>query len=177
MFDNIVNKQQMIHMAAEVVILLGVIIYFNQKNRKLSNQIEDLIQRVEEQEDIIQKHDQLIQTISTFLNNLNSAPVCKPVINASPRKQQGVTFETTPVITSHTNIPAPTISVPTPTPTPAPTISVPTPTPTPMPTISVPVPTPTISVPENQIDLDSEIVDELNELEVLDNEEAQKNAK
>ena len=154
----------MIHMAAEVVILLGVIIYFNQKNRKLSNQIEDLIQRVEEQEDIIQKHDQLIQTISTFLNNLNSAPVCKPVINASPRKQQGVTFETTPVITSHTNIPAPTISVP-------------TPTPTPMPTISVPVPTPTISVPENQIDLDSEIVDELNELEVLDNEEAQKNAK
>jgi len=158
MFETIVNKQQMIHMAAEIVILLGVIIYFNQKNRKLANQIEDLIQRVEEQEDIIQKHEQLIQQISTYMISINkSTYIPKPVINASTRKQPEVVFATqsAPVARSPTSVPpvlAPVLA-------PAPVVNK--------------VLTPIL---ENEIDLDSEIQDELNELEVLDNEEAQKNA-
>ena len=167
----------MIHMAAEVVILLGVIVYFNQKNRKLSNQIEDLIQRVEEQEDIIQKHEQLIQQISTYLSTLKKPTPTpsphKPVIRASPRKQPEVTFET-----KLTSAPVITRSPINPAPAPAPVITRspinPAPAPAPAPALVL---TP---IPENEIDLDSEIQDELNELdeeelEVLDNEEAQKN--
>ena len=88
MFENIVSKQQMIHMAAEVIILIGVIFYFSQKNRKISNQIEDLIQRVEEQEDIIQKHEELIQKMAKFLNTMSSqqTSVSRPIVQAVPRK-------------------------------------------------------------------------------------------
>jgi len=75
MFENIVNKQQMIHMAAEVIILISVIIYFSQKNRKLSNQIEDLIQRVEEQENMIVKHEEIINKMAAYINATQQARI------------------------------------------------------------------------------------------------------
>ena len=52
----------MVHIASEVVVLVGLTFYFNQKNKKLMRHIEDLAQRVEEQEDLLQKHEQIIQT-------------------------------------------------------------------------------------------------------------------
>ena len=43
----------MVHIVSEVVVLVGLAFYFNQKNKKLLAHIEDLAQRVEEQEDQI----------------------------------------------------------------------------------------------------------------------------
>ena len=57
------NKQLMIHVVSEVVVLVGITFYFNQKNKTLLAHIEELAQRVEEQEDLLQKHDQIIQKI------------------------------------------------------------------------------------------------------------------
>ena len=57
------DNKQMIHILSEVVVLVGITFYFNQKNKKLMAHIEDLAQRVEEQEDLLQKHDQLLKQI------------------------------------------------------------------------------------------------------------------
>ena len=53
----------MVHILSEVVVLVGLTFYFNQKNKKLMAHIEDLAQRVEEQEDLLQKHDQIIKQV------------------------------------------------------------------------------------------------------------------
>jgi hypothetical protein len=66
------NKTMIAHIAVESVIILGVTIYFSQKNKKLMGHINDLIQRIEEQEDIIQKHEQLINNLSNAINDINS---------------------------------------------------------------------------------------------------------
>ena len=63
-----VNKQLMIHIASEVVVLVGITFYFNQKNKKLVAHLEDLAQRVEEQEELLQKHDQMIKQIMEYVN-------------------------------------------------------------------------------------------------------------
>ena len=62
------NKRFMIHLGCEVVALIGVTFYFTQKNKKLLAHIEDLAQRVEEQEDLLQKHDQIIQKLVEYVN-------------------------------------------------------------------------------------------------------------
>ena len=66
----------MIHIASEIVVLVGLTFYFNQKNRKLMSHIEDLAQKIEEQEDLLQKHEQIIKKMvfkfSIFFNHLGS---------------------------------------------------------------------------------------------------------
>ena len=53
----------MIHIVSEVVVVVALTFYFNQKNKKLMAHIEDLAQRVEEQEDLLQKHEQIIKQL------------------------------------------------------------------------------------------------------------------
>ena len=66
------NKTFLIHIAAEIIIIIGVSFYFSQKNKKLMGHINDLIQRIEDQEDMIQKHEQLINNLTNALNDINS---------------------------------------------------------------------------------------------------------
>ena len=54
----------MIHIASEIVVVIGITFYFNQKNKKLMGHIQDLSQRIEEQEDLLQKHDQIIKKLA-----------------------------------------------------------------------------------------------------------------
>lgn len=65
------NKSMLIHLAVESVIILAITFYFSQKNKKLMCHINDLIERIEEQEDIIQKHEQLINNLSNAINDIN----------------------------------------------------------------------------------------------------------
>jgi hypothetical protein len=65
------NKSMLIHLAVESVIILAITFYFSQKNKKLMGHINDLIERIEEQEDIIQKHEQLINNLSNAINDIN----------------------------------------------------------------------------------------------------------
>ena len=68
------NKQQLVHIVSEVVVLLGITFYFSQQNKKLMGHIEDLAQQVEEQNDIIiaqekmlKSHDASIKSIENML--------------------------------------------------------------------------------------------------------------
>ena len=54
----------MIHIASEIVVVIGLTFYFNQKNKKLMGHIQDLSQRIEEQEDLLQKHAEIIKKLS-----------------------------------------------------------------------------------------------------------------
>ena len=58
--SKILENKQIIHIATEIVALMGIIFYFSSKNKKLLSHIEDLSQRLEEQEDLIQKHEKMM---------------------------------------------------------------------------------------------------------------------
>ena len=76
--SKIFENKQLIHIASEVVILVALVYYFNQKNRKLLNIVEDLAQRVEEQEDLIQKHEEIIKKMVEQINKLSSISPPQP---------------------------------------------------------------------------------------------------
>jgi hypothetical protein len=61
------NKQQILHIVTEVIALIALTFYFSQKNKKMMSHIEDLSQRLEEQEEIIQKHDKIIEKLQAQL--------------------------------------------------------------------------------------------------------------
>ncbi len=66
------NKQQLIHVASEVVVLLGITFYFSQQNKKLMGHIEDLAQQVEEQNDIIISHEKILKTHEASIKTLEN---------------------------------------------------------------------------------------------------------
>ena len=70
--SKLLDNKQIIHIVSEIVIILGITFYFTQKNKKLMNHINDLTQRIEEQEDILQKHEQIITKLSSMIEELNS---------------------------------------------------------------------------------------------------------
>ena len=108
--SQILENKQMIHIVSEVVVLIGLTFYFNQKNKKLLNHIEDLAQRIEEQEDLIQKHENIIKKLVSSINELHAnnlpqalpknvmkKPVPKtPLPKASPKVSPKVSPRTSP---------------------------------------------------------------------------------
>ena len=68
------ENKQLVHIASEVVIAIGLTFYFNQQNKKLKGYIEDLVQRVEEQEDLLQKHEQIIRKLVERINQMPMVP-------------------------------------------------------------------------------------------------------
>jgi len=79
------ENKQLVHIASEVVIAIGLTFYFNQQNKKLKGYIEDLVQRVEEQEDLLQKHEQIIRKL---VERINQMPVVPPQTAPVPLQQQ-----------------------------------------------------------------------------------------
>lgn len=55
------DNKQLVHIASEVVVLLGITFYFSSKNKALLGHIEELSQRIEEQEDKLQKLENSLQ--------------------------------------------------------------------------------------------------------------------
>lgn len=66
--SKIMENKQMIHIATEIVIFAGVIYYFNQKNEKLLSQIQDLFHKMEEQEELLQRHEEIIKKMAALIN-------------------------------------------------------------------------------------------------------------
>jgi hypothetical protein len=71
------NNKQFIHIASEVVVLCALVLYNNQKHKKVMKHIEDLVQKVEDQEDMIQKHEEIIKKLVAYINNQQPAIVPK----------------------------------------------------------------------------------------------------
>ena len=72
MLKNLMKDKQIIHIVAEFVIICGIVYYFNQKNKNLLIYIQNLTQRLDEQEDIIQKHQEVIQQLSDGMHSLSN---------------------------------------------------------------------------------------------------------
>jgi hypothetical protein len=70
--SKLLDNKQIIHIVSEIIIIVGIVFYFTQKNKKLMNHINDLTQRIEEQEDILQKHEQMITKLSSMVEELNN---------------------------------------------------------------------------------------------------------
>ena len=91
--SKLLENKQIIHIATEIVVLIGITFYFSSKNKKLSTHIEDLSQRLEEQEDLIQNHERIIRQLVQAMNSQNGAS--KPVSQQPPKKgKSGVKFKT-----------------------------------------------------------------------------------
>ena len=70
------DNKQMIHIGCEVVALMGLAFYFSGKNKTLQTHIEELSQKIEEQDDKIQKLEEMVKNMnnnfSMAFNQLNN---------------------------------------------------------------------------------------------------------
>ena len=104
------ENKQMIHIASEIVALVGLTFYFNQKNNKLLRHIENLAQKIEEQEDLLQKHENVIKKMLEFINDQNKKnTITSPVL--TKHLETTKTRKKPPVKEVHTK---PPLKVPTP---------------------------------------------------------------
>ena len=64
------DKTTMMHIAGEAIVVIGLVFYFSNKNKRLTSHIEELAQRIEEQEDQIQKLENSLSQINNVLSKL-----------------------------------------------------------------------------------------------------------
>jgi uncharacterized coiled-coil protein SlyX len=57
------ENKQILHIVGEVIVITGLALYFNNKNKKLTSHIEDLSQRIEDLEENFQKQETLIKSL------------------------------------------------------------------------------------------------------------------
>ena len=69
----------MIHIVSEIIALVGITFYFNQKNKKMLEHINDLSKKVEEQHNLLQKHEQVIKEMLEFISQQNHPIIEQPV--------------------------------------------------------------------------------------------------
>ena len=86
----LLQNKQIAHVATEIVVLIGLTFYFSSKNKKLLEHIEDLSQRLEDQEDTIQKHEQIINELVKLVNRPKLQPVVQQPVAQQPVVQQPV---------------------------------------------------------------------------------------
>lgn len=91
MLNNLLQNQKLFHIVSEFLILIVLIYYYNQKYKKMLSYIEDLVQRVEEQEEIIQKHDQILKSLVSQQLQKIQQPTQVQVTNTQQPTQVQVT--------------------------------------------------------------------------------------
>lgn len=79
-----IAKPQTIHIIAEVIIIVIIAYYLNSRCNKLLLQIDSLTHVVEDQENIINKHGEIIQQLTAKIQQLDR------VINSQQYQQQPV---------------------------------------------------------------------------------------
>lgn len=79
------ENKQIIQIAAEVVIIVALFFYFNHKHKRLMNHIEDLAQRLEEQDEMIKKHEQIIKQLVEHINRISQIPPQNTYSQTPPR--------------------------------------------------------------------------------------------
>ena len=68
------DTKQILHIVTELIVIVGISIYFVNKNKQLSDHIEELELKIKQQEEILQNHDTLILKIMNTVNVMNSQP-------------------------------------------------------------------------------------------------------
>lgn len=87
------NKYTIIHIACEIVVVLGLVFYFNSKNKKVLGYIEELISKIDELEELnlglekaVKAHDKVIMNLSNQVSELkefikSQGEVITPVVS------------------------------------------------------------------------------------------------
>lgn len=79
-FDN----KQILHLVAELLVLIFIIFHFSQKTKRLARHIEDLASRIEEQEDVLQRHEKILEQIFNERKTSNRYPINKHPLSPNP---------------------------------------------------------------------------------------------
>jgi|UniRef100_A0A6C0D070 hypothetical protein len=93
------ENKQIIHIATEIIVIGGLTFYFNQKHNKMVKQIDELKSLIEQQNLILQKHEQIIQTLVSNFNlsiKQKTVPVQQAVKQQTIQKPQQ-TIPSTPL--------------------------------------------------------------------------------
>ena len=69
-----INKQ-ILHIVVEIIVISGVAIYFSYKHKKLVTRVEELYKQLEIQNEIIQKHEQIINQLIMSIQSSGSNKV------------------------------------------------------------------------------------------------------
>ena len=85
--NRILEHKQIIHVVSEVVIIASVSYFFYQKNRKLSQEIENLTQLLQEQQNMLDKHESLIKKLLENQNYQQTVTQNKPKLVKAIRKE------------------------------------------------------------------------------------------
>jgi hypothetical protein len=80
--SSIFQNKHLIHIAAEVIILSAVVIYFHLQNQKLTNHIKEIVKKLEEQDELLKKHDMILQRLLTV--NVQSFQNPGPILRQPP---------------------------------------------------------------------------------------------
>ena len=72
------DNKQIIHIATEVITIVGLSIYFSRQNKKLFDSIEILTKSLNEQNEIIQKHENMINKLVETIQELIARPQMQP---------------------------------------------------------------------------------------------------
>ncbi len=57
------ENKNILHITVEVIILISIVLYFSQKTKKIAQHINDLMHRIEEQDDMLQRHEELLASL------------------------------------------------------------------------------------------------------------------
>ena len=72
------DTKQILHIVTELIVIVGISIYFVNKNKQLSDHIEELELKIKQQEEILQNHDNLILKIMNTITIMNSQQPQQP---------------------------------------------------------------------------------------------------
>jgi hypothetical protein len=97
--SKIMENKQIIHIASEIVAFASLIYYFNQKNKKLLSHIQDLSQKMEEQAELLQKHEEVITKMTVFINQqkINSTLNLSSETDSFNKKEQSKNRKKEPI--------------------------------------------------------------------------------
>lgn len=95
------DNKEVVRLVIECVVLVGIFYYFNKKISKLSKHIEEISQKLELQDDLIEKQNFTITELTLNLNSkAKSTPVQQPFFQfeqkEEPKKVKKVTTEQQP---------------------------------------------------------------------------------
>jgi len=92
------NTSQIIHIVTEMIALLSITAYFMNENNKLTGKLNSLSEKVEEQDEKLQKHDKVLFDI---LRQMESSKVQNVVMTPSP--SPGISYKPICITTSSGN--------------------------------------------------------------------------
>ena len=100
--SSLFENKQMVHIVSEVIILFGVVMYFNSQTKNLANQIEELSNRFDEQEEKVEALEKKINEL--VAQRMQQVP--QRVNLPPPQPQQRVVVTSPPPPTKKVEVPS-----------------------------------------------------------------------